>query len=337
MVACSSLSETNRRALHAVNGRVAVILARRLVAAVGDAALRHGTADDGAEDEERLLERQREARVVGVHQHVRSGLDFRHARDAAADVVRPGSASRHDVARQPVLLEESCGRDERVHRLARARLALAAIDNRLQMSFVPITPRSRRPPVAATRRASASASSPGATPHRFCPTFTSTRMPTVTPARAAAAAICSSPSTESAAIVIDRPRASAATRSHFAGPMTSLAMRMSSVSVSGDLRLGHRGARQAGDRPGGQLAARDLRRLVRLEMGTKPARSVGEEPRHPLNVAVHRRDIDDERRRRNLGDDARTGHGRVNAGGFSREISASSRTLIEPGTTSRAR
>ena len=137
----------------------------------------------------------------------------------------------------------------------------------------PITPRSRRPAVAAARRASASASSPGATPHRFCPTFTSTTIPTVTEARCAAAAICSRPSTESAAIVIDRPRASAATRSHLPGPSTSFAMRMSPVQRRGDLRLGHGRARQAGDRPGGELAARNLGRLVGLEMGTEPARS----------------------------------------------------------------
>ena len=166
---------------------------------------------------------------------------------------------------------------------------------------------------AATRRASASASSPGATPHRFWPTLTSTRTPTVTPARVARGGHLLEPGDR---IGGDRDRSAARQRRHavaLAGPMISLAMRMSSTTDD-DLGLGDRGARQAGDRPGGELAAGDLRRLVRLEVRAKPARAVGEEPRHPLNVAVHaprhRRRAPASECRRRRADGSRTGERR---------------------------
>ena len=55
------------------------------------------------------------------------------------------------------------------------------------------------------------------------------------------------------------------------GPTTSLAMRMSSLDGAATLGLEHRRAGQTRARSGGELAAGDLRCLVRLEMRAQPA------------------------------------------------------------------
>ena len=52
--------------------------------------------------------------------------------------------------------------------------------------------------------------------------------------------------------------------------------------------------------PRRQLAPRDRRRLVGLHMRPQPAGAVGEEPRHGRDVAVERRHVHDQRRRRQV-------------------------------------
>ena len=72
------------------------------------------------------------------------------------------------------------------------------------------------------------------------------------------------PSLESAA-------PSAATRAHFSGVTTSLAISTSSQNSAATSASADRRTRQSGARPGRQLTSRDLRRLMRLEMRPKPA------------------------------------------------------------------
>ena len=67
-----------------------------------------------------------------------------------------------------------------------------------------------------------------------------------------------------------------------------------------DLRLADGRARQPGAGAGRKLPARDLRRLVRLDVGPQLARSRGEIVGHAPDVALHRRDVDNERGRRDL-------------------------------------
>ncbi len=69
---------------------------------------------------------------------------------------------------------------------------------------------------------------------------------------------------------------------------------------SRDLGLEHRRAGQTGARSRCELAAGDLRRLVRLEVRAQLAPAGREELGHLLYVALERVDVHDERRRQNV-------------------------------------
>ena len=102
------------------------------------------------------------------------------------------------------------------------------------------------------------------------------------------------PAVESTAIVVRTRRASAATRSHFPGPIGSLAISRS---------LQNSAATSASDtvaqvRPTHEPPASCRRaisgRLVRLEVRPQPAGPLREEVRHPANVPVERGNVEDQ-------------------------------------------
>ena len=84
-----------------VDRRVAVVHAERLEPDVGDGVL-GADGDHGADDRQRLAERQAELGVGRVHQRVAAGL---HLGDAGRglDVVRAGAAGRDDLAADVVV------------------------------------------------------------------------------------------------------------------------------------------------------------------------------------------------------------------------------------------
>ena len=67
-----------------------------------------------------------------------------------------------------------------------------------------------------------------------------------------------------------------------------------------DLGLADGGAGEAGAGAGGELAAGDRGRLVRLEVRAQLARAAGVVRGHAVDVALHRRQVDDERGRGDL-------------------------------------
>ena len=89
-------------------------------------------------------------------------------------------------------------------------------------------------------------------------------------------------------------------RSALPGPTGSLAIEHVAAEFRDDLSLRDRRARQACARAGRELSPGNFWRLVRFEMRPKAAWTGRKEVRHAPDVPLHRRDVDDDRRGRDI-------------------------------------
>ena len=160
------------------------------------------------------------------------------------------------VARQAGSAELLRGLDQSLHRLLAC--ATRARRGREQAAGALRSPSRRaasRPLDCAASRASVTAASPGSTPQRPCPTFRSTSTPMRHAGRRAPRATALRARPANRPPTVRRTRlASAATRAHFPRVTISLASRHVVAEARSHLGFGHRRARQAAARTGGQLA-----------------------------------------------------------------------------------
>ena len=80
------------------------------------------------------------------------------------------------------------------------------------------------------------------------------------------------------------------------------------AELGGDLGLSDGGAGEAGAGAGGELTLRDLGGLVGFEVRAELAVALREEVGHPLDVALHGAEVDDEGGGLDVGDGVGSGH-----------------------------
>ena len=225
---------------------------------------------------ERLLERHAYAAVVGVHQHVRAGLNLGHAVNAAADVVGPGAARRDDLARKPGRANPMRGGHEVLHGVSRSRLAFLPVCAAAAGALRSPSLRGAADHALPPRAAPAQPPRPLA-PRRTGPDPRSHR-PTRRPVTAAAFAAAAKRIRPCRRIDGDRDRDSLRQRGHASAllrPHDLVGYQHIVTKISDGLGFRHRRAGDPDARSARQLSSRDLRRLMGLEVRSKSAGAAG--------------------------------------------------------------